>query len=89
MKLRLTYFQVDFGNGPKEYVTCADIIGEFDVKDCDIVPGTYRPNRDYSLLNEEGFFQLTDEIAESLMVALDNLPDPDDPTPSWDEKFMN
>ena len=182
MKLRLTTFQIDFGDGPKEYVTCADIerltkgrgipvealigivltprehpndpltrdnfrannlfvrflqqlmidwgetmddlranaeavgegilyvvdersprpkegeqwvvrsddvIGEFDVKDGDIVPGTYRPNRDFTLLNENGFFQLTDEIAESVMVRLDELPDPDDPTPSWDWSPVN
>lgn len=182
MKLPLTYFQVDFGDGPKEYVTCADIerlstgrgipveavvgiilrpreqpddpltpdnfranaafvaflqqvmtdsgdsidelrqnaeavgdgilyviderasrpvegrewsvrsddlIGEFDVKSGNIVPGTYRRNPEYRVFNENGFFQLTENIAQCLMVALDNLPDPDDPTPSWDWMSIN
>jgi hypothetical protein len=28
-------------------------------------------------------FQLTDGIAKTVMVAIENLPDPEDPTPSW------
>ena len=119
MKLTITAFQVNFGDGPKEYLTCVDIerltkgryvlderspkrvegqewivrsddvIGEFDVKDGEVVPGSYRPNRDFALVNEEGLFQLTDEIAESVMVAIDSLPDPEDPTPSWDFALLN
>jgi hypothetical protein len=41
------------------------------------------------VVNEEGLFQLTDEIAETVMVAIENLPDPDDPTPSWDFAQIN
>lgn len=45
--------------------------------------GSYRFNPDFVLVNEEGLFQLTDEIAETVMVATENLPDPDDPALSW------
>jgi hypothetical protein len=33
--------------------------------------------------------KLTDEIAETVMFAIENLPDPDDPTPSWDFAQIN
>ena len=42
-----------------------------------------------ALVNEERLFQLTDEIAESVMVAIESLPDPDDPTPSWGFALIN
>jgi hypothetical protein len=41
------------------------------------------------VVNEAGLFQLTDDIAETVMVAIENLPDPDDPTPSWDFAQIN
>jgi hypothetical protein len=69
--------------GQEWIVRSDDLIGEFDVKDGEIVPGSYRRNPDFALVNEEGLFQLTDEIAETVIVAIENLPDPDDPTPSW------
>ena len=75
--------------GQEWIVRSDDLIGEFDVKDGEVVPGSYRPNRDFALVNEEGLFQLTDEIAESVMVAIDSLPDPEDPTPSWDFALLN
>ena len=75
--------------GQEWIVRSDDLIGEFDVKDGEIVPGSYRPNPDFALLNEEGLFQLTDEIAENVMVAIEHLPDPDDPTPSWGVRRIN
>ena len=48
------------------------------------MPGSYRRNPDFALVNEEGLFQFTDAIAKTVMVAIENLPDPDDPTPSWE-----
>jgi len=69
--------------GQEWIVDTGDLIGEFDVKDGEIVPGSYRPNPDFALVNEEGLFQLTDGIAKTVMVAIENLPDPEDPTPSW------
>jgi hypothetical protein len=77
------------GDGQEWIVRSDDLIGEFDVKDGEIVPGSYRRNPDFALVNEEGLFQLTDEIAETVMVAIENLPDPDDPTPSWDFAQIN
>jgi hypothetical protein len=53
--------------GQEWIVRSDDLIGEFDVKDGEIVPGSYRPNPDFALLNEEGLFQLTDEIAENVV----------------------
>jgi len=76
-------------SGQEWTVLSEDVLGEFDVKGVDTVEGSYRPNRDYRLLSERGFFQLDDEMAETLMVHLDSLPDPDDPTPSWDWHFIN
>jgi len=75
--------------GQEWIVRSDDLIGEFDVKDGEIVPGSYRRNPDFALVNEEGLFQLTDEIAESVMVAIEDLPDPDDPTPSWAFQRIN
>jgi hypothetical protein len=75
--------------GQEWIVRSDDLIGEFDVKDGEIVPGSYRRNPDFALVNEEGLFQLTDEIAETVMVAIESLPDPDDPTPSWGFEQIN
>src|SRR5215831_9929880 len=75
--------------GQEWIVRSDDLIGEFDVRDGEIVPGSYRRNTDFALVNENGVFQLTDEIAETVMVAVENLPDPDDPTPSWGLKRIN
>jgi hypothetical protein len=75
--------------GQEWIVRSDDLIGEFDVKDGEIVPGSYRRNPDFALVNEEGLFQLTDGIAKTVMVAIENLPDPDDPTPSWGFERIN
>ena len=75
--------------GQEWTVRSDDLIGEFGVKDGEIVPSSYRRNPDFALVNEEGLFQLTDNIAKTVMVAIENLPDPDDPTPSWDFERIN
>jgi len=54
-----------------------DVLGEFDVKNGFIVPGSYRPNRDYRVLSSRGFPQLEDEMMEFLVWALDELPEPE------------
>ena len=54
-------------------VPSEDILGEFDVKAGEIVPGSYRANPQHRLLSSKGFFQLEEELAE-----LESVPDPGD-----------
>jgi hypothetical protein len=44
--------------GQEWIVRSDDLIGEFDVKDGEIVPGSYRRNPDFALVNEEGLSSL-------------------------------
>jgi len=50
--------------GQEWIVRSDDLIGEFDVKDGEIVPGSYRRKPDFAV-KEEGLFQLTDGIIEN------------------------
>jgi hypothetical protein len=64
----------------KEWVVSSeDILGEFDVKDGEIVPGSYRPNPGHRLFSSQGrgFFQLEDEFAQYLIAELDSIPEPE------------
>jgi hypothetical protein len=44
--------------GQEWIVRSDDLIGEFDVKDGEILPGSYRRNPDFALVNEEGLAQI-------------------------------
>jgi hypothetical protein len=58
-------------------VSSEDVFGEFEVKDGEIVEGSYKPNPDHRLLSASGvFFEMEDELAECLIDALNELPEP-------------
>jgi len=62
---------------PDTEVPETDVFGEFDVKNGEIVPGSYRPNTNHYLLSADGFFRLGAELEQCLMQALAAIPDPD------------
>jgi hypothetical protein len=54
-----------------------------------IVPGSYRPNRDFRVLSSRGFPQLEDEMMEFLVWALDELPEPEGDFIAGDWQMIN
>jgi hypothetical protein len=54
---------------PEEY-----LIGQFEAKDGEIVPASYRPNEGYCLLTSDGFFELHPDLEDHLIEALASIP---------------
>ncbi|HYR92123.1 MAG TPA: hypothetical protein VE422_49205 [Terriglobia bacterium] len=64
--------------GPVRAVPTEDIFGEFDVRDGQLVPGSYRPNPKHYLFSSDGFFQLGAQLEDCLLEVLAAIPDFDD-----------
>jgi hypothetical protein len=47
-----------------------DIVGAFEVKDGEVVPGSYRPNPNHRILSAHGFFRLDAGLQECLLREL-------------------
>jgi hypothetical protein len=54
---------------PEEY-----LIGQFEAKDGQILPGSYQPNEAYCLLTSDGFLELHPELEDHLTEALAAIP---------------
>ena len=63
---------------PVREVPTEDIFGEFDVKDGQIVHGSYRPNPKHYLFSPDGFFQLGAQLEDCLLEVLAAISNPDD-----------
>jgi hypothetical protein len=57
---------------PHAHVPNWDVIGTFDVKAGQVVPGSYRPNAGHVILSPEGFVQLGAELQSALLAELAN-----------------
>jgi hypothetical protein len=62
---------------PQGAVPPEDIVGAFQVKNGEVIAGSYRPNTKHQLLSSRGFFQLGAELQPCLLEELANLPTPD------------
>jgi hypothetical protein len=58
---------------PHEDVPAEDIIGAFEVRGRQVVPGSYRPFFGHRILTEAGFFRLGAELQAFLLQELANL----------------
>ena len=63
---------------PVREVPTEDIFGEFDVKDGQIVHGSYRANPKHYLFSPDGFFQLGAQLQDCLLEVLAAISNPDD-----------
>jgi hypothetical protein len=56
---------------PQGAVPPEDILGAFQVKEGEIVPGSYRPNANHAILSTSGFFQLDVAMHQCLLRELE------------------
>jgi hypothetical protein len=59
---------------PGDAVPPEDIVGAFEVKAGEVVPGSYWPNPKHAILSARGFFQLGDELQACLLEELAKAP---------------
>jgi hypothetical protein len=58
---------------PQDAVPPEDIVGAFEVKGGQVVPGSYRPGPKHMILSADGFFRLGSELLPCLLEELDVL----------------
>lgn len=58
---------------PQGAVPPEDIVGAFEVKGGQVVPGAYRPSPNHQILSADGFFQLGSELQPCLLEELTAL----------------
>jgi hypothetical protein len=55
---------------PQGSIPPKDIIGDFEVKDGQVVPGSYQPSPRHRILSDDGFFRLAAELQTCLLEEL-------------------